>query len=240
MQLVSAQPEYIDISEIAGLIPDKRCVGIAVGDFNNDGYDDFYVSFLVGKNQLYKNKGDGTFEEIGEVSGVALPDSIQTETAVWGDINNDGWVDLYIGNNKTSDQLFLNLGNEQFQNITHSAGINSPANSKSVNMADVNRDGFLDIYVSNFFSENILYLNQGDNTFQDVTLEAGALDEGQAMGTVFFDYDKDGDQDIYLVHDGRTPNFLYQNNEWALILEISIMMVGWIYTLLILGLIFCC
>lgn len=211
-QLSIGQTEYIDVTTTAGLLPKQGCEGVAVGDFNNDGYDDFYVSFPQGKNQFYRNNGDRTFTEMGEELGIVLPDFIDTRTAAWGDINNDGWVDLYLGNKGTSDQLYLNLKNEQFQNISHKAGINAVGHPKSVNMADVNGDGLLDIYVANFASENVLYLNQGDTTFLDANLEAGALDKGRAMGSVLFDYDKDGDVDIYLVHDGNEPNFLYQND----------------------------
>jgi len=221
IQIAFAQAEYIEVTETAGLLFAPKAEGIAVGDFNRDGYDDFYVSYIGKKNQLYKNKGNGTFEEIAEVSGVALPDTLTSLATVWGDINNDGWLDLYVGNRNAADQLFLNLQNDQFQNITLSAGINSTGWPTAVNMADLNGDGLLDIYVSNFRDENIMYLNQGDNTFIDVNLEAGALDKGLAMGTVLFDYDKDDDIDIYLVHDGRQPNFLYQNDGTGHFTEIA-------------------
>ena len=73
-------------------------------------------------------------------------------------------------------------------------------------MADVNQDGFLDLYIANFGAENILYLNNQDRTFSNYTLEAGLSDMGSSMGAVFFDYDKDGDSDLYLVHDNIEPN----------------------------------
>ncbi|MEM6699782.1 MAG: FG-GAP-like repeat-containing protein [Bacteroidota bacterium] len=211
-QISNGQSSFSDQTTLAQITAPAGGEGIAVGDFNNDGYDDFYVSFPENKNLLYKNQGDGTFVEVGEEAGVAQTAEIDTRTAVWGDIDNDGWLDLYVGNRIAPDQLFLNLGNERFEEIGEVAGIFQLGHPKSVNMADINADGFLDIYISNFVGENVMYLNNGDRTFTDFTLTSGALDRGRAMGNVFFDYDKDGDIDLYLVHDGNEPNFLYQND----------------------------
>ena len=213
---VVAQIEFTDVTLSAGiqLLPGSE--GIAVGDFNNDGYDDFYVSSIESRNSLYQNNGDGTFNEVAENLGLALGEDIPTNVATWGDINNDGWLDLYVGNRALPDLLFLNLGyvdgEVSFQEISFEAGIYQPKHPKSVNMADVNNDGFLDIYISNFASENALYLNNQNNTFTNYIFASGALDDGEAMGTVFFDYDKDGDVDLYLVHDSYEPNLLYQND----------------------------
>ncbi len=209
---ILAQPNFTDVSKIAGIQVKGGAEGIAVGDFNNDGFEDFYVSFINNRNQLYRNNGDGSFTEMAESIGLALSDNTDTRTAVWGDINNDGWLDLYIGNKGSSDRLFLNLGNEKFQDISSSAEIYNKAHPKSVNMADINNDGFLDIYISNFGSENMMLLNMQNLSFRTVTNWSGALDRGSAMGSIFFDYDKDGDQDLYLVHDNMQPNFLYQND----------------------------
>jgi hypothetical protein len=159
--------------------------------------------------------------EIGESAGVALSEDEQSRSAVWGDINNDGWPDLYVGNRSGRDYLFLNLGNEQFEEISLSAGILQTGNPISVNMADLNNDGYLDIYISNFMSHNGLYLNNQDNTFAFHSFSSQALDNGLSMGTVLYDYDKDGDIDLYLVHDGFEPNFLYQNNGSAIFTEVA-------------------
>lgn len=208
----SGQTSFTDVTAQASLLDTPGAEAVAVGDFNNDGYDDFYLCYAFRKNELYLNLGDGTFEEVAENAGVALADNIESEAAVWGDINNDGWLDLYVGNRAKPDRLFLNMGDETFSEISFAANIIQLGNPKSVNMADINNDGFLDIYISNFMLENVMYLNNGDNTFTYYTLEAGAFDNGLAMGTIFFDYDKDGDQDLYLVHDGYDANFLYQND----------------------------
>lgn len=217
-----AQSSFVDGTILAQIAAPAGGEGVAVGDFNNDGYDDFYVSYPEGSNLLYKNLGDGTFVEIGEAAGVAQSAAIDSRAAVWGDINNDGWIDLYVGNKFAPDELLLNLGNEKFEAITATANIFQLGHPKSVNMADVNADGYLDIYVSNFVGENVLYLNNGDLSFTDFTTTAGALDRGRAMGSIFFDYDKDGDLDLYLVHDGNEPNFLYQNDGTGRFTEVGV------------------
>ena len=201
---------FYDITGSSGIPGFGSSQGIAVGDYNNDGYEDLYISMELGENRLYHNNGDGTFQEVAGKLGINI--AAKTKTAVWGDLNNDGHLDLYLANLRTNDQLFLNSGEGVFTEITRQAGINNFANPSSANMADVNNDGYLDIYVSNLAAENILYLNNQDLTFWDYTLASGASDTGSSMGSIFFDYDKDGDQDLYLVHDHAEPNFLYQNN----------------------------
>ncbi len=203
----------------AGIQAISASQGIAVADFNADGWDDFYVTMAGVNNQLYKNLGNGTFVEIGKSAGVDV--GANTTTAVWGDIDNDGFPDLYVARRQAPDLLLRNRGDETFEDITWSAGIFQVGYPFSVNMADIDNDGFLDIYISNFLYENILYRNNGDGSFTNFTYQAKALDAGKSMGTIFFDFDLDGDQDLYLVHDGNEPNFLYQNNGAGVFSEIG-------------------
>lgn len=204
------QVEFEDQSIAARINNPGSNHGVSFGDFNNDGLDDIY--FAVREegfiNRLYKNKGEGFFEEVGFLAGVSATAS--TTAAVWGDINNDGLLDLYIGNQDVPNQLFLNLGNETFEDITESARVGDTADPRSVNFVDIDNDGYLDIYLHNFQSENVFYLNNQDNTFRDATMELGALNIDQAMGTIFFDMDNDGDQDLYAVNDGGI-NVMYEN-----------------------------
>ena len=210
---------FNEVSQLVGISRFGGSQGIAVGDYNNDGFDDFYISSDTGKNQLFRNNGDGTYSEVAEELGLDI--TAKTKTSIWGDINNDGYLDLYLANLRTNDQLFQNLGDGRFRDITVESGIWNTQNPSSVNMADVNNDGFLDIYVANFASENILYLNQKDLSFVDYTYASGALDKGSSMGSVFFDFDKDGDQDLYLVHDHAEPNFLYLNDGQGRFIEVG-------------------
>lgn len=130
-----------------------------------------------------------------------------------GDINNDGLIDLYFSANQLSNRLYLNKGSFQFEDITASAGVNGGGNWKTgVAMADVNGDGWLDIFVcgvggyKQFDTGNRLYINNGDLTFTDRTEEFGLAFKGFSTHAVFFDYDNDGDLDMYLLnHAVHTP-----------------------------------
>ena len=121
-----------------------------------------------------------------------------------GDINNDGLEDIYFTANQSPDRLYLNLGNLKFKDITASAGLAIDSTwSTGVTMEDVNNDGHLDIYVSKvgdykgLKAHNLLYLNKGDKTFQEVSKNAGIDFSGFSTQATFLDYDKDGDLDMY-------------------------------------------
>ena len=124
-----------------------------------------------------------------------------------GDINNDGLEDIYFTANQKSDKLYLNLGNLKFKDITKEAGIAVDSTwSTGVTMEDVNNDGLLDIYVSkvgnykNFRAHNLLYINKGNNTFIESSSEYGLDFSGFSTQASFFDYDNDGDMDMYLLN----------------------------------------
>lgn len=129
------------------------------------------------------------------------------------DVNNDGLDDIFFSGNEVSDELYLNEGDMKFKNITQSAGINSENNwSTGVAIADVNNDGLVDIYVStvsdykNLEGHNRLYINNGDLTFTETSKETGLDFVGFGTQASFFDYDNDGDLDVYLLnHSIHTP-----------------------------------
>lgn len=132
-----------------------------------------------------------------------------------GDLNGDGLPDLYFTSNLGPDKLYLNRGNYRFEDVTERAGVGGqPGWTSGVTMADVNGDGLLDIYVSTVShlelqGRNVLYLNRGDGTFEDATRRFGLEHAGYSTQAAFFDYDRDGDLDMYLlnssVHEERGP-----------------------------------
>jgi len=201
---------FEDISTLAGIANGGDNSGIAFADYDNDGDADVFISRRQNDNILYQNQEDGTFKDVSIPAGLGF--AAVTKTSVWGDLDNDGWLDLYLGNFDEADALYLNNRNGTFTDITQEAGISNIGKPLSVLMSDMDNDGNLDIYIANFASENVLYHNNGDGTFTDVTQESGALDASLSMGAIFFDYDNDGDSDLYLVHDGNIANILYRNN----------------------------
>ncbi len=127
-----------------------------------------------------------------------------------GDINNDGLIDLYFTGNMVPNKLYLNKGNLQFEDISEKAGVSGDSRwYTGVTMADVNNDGLLDIYcsVGGKFQpkENQLFINNGDQTFAEKAAEYGIADVGNSVQATFFDYDKDGDLDMYLANYPPTP-----------------------------------
>ncbi len=208
--------------------------GIAVNDYDNDGYLDFYITNGLGfPNGLYHNNGDGTFTDVSAEAGVGETRRESTGFA-FGDIDNDGFPDLYVGN-YGRNTLYHNNGDGTFTDITRRAGVGDERNARAVSFVDYNNDGFLDFYVTNFdwqFSVNflrtdnpgqgnVLYRNNGDGTFTDVTERAGVGHTGLAFAATWMDYDNDGDQDLFVANDvGRF--ILFRNNGDGTFTDVSV------------------
>lgn len=199
---------FEDFTDKAGVPGTGVGNGIAVGDYDNDGDPDFYVSGDP-RDILYRNKGDGTFQDVTIASGIfVIGDGVG---AVFGDYDNDGDLDLYIPVNDGFDILFQNLGNGSFRDITKEARISNPNRARSASFADFNNDGFLDIYVVNEDASNILYKNRNGRFFENVAQNMNVAHLGPGRCNVWGDYDNDGDLDLYVTNKGAS-NVLFRND----------------------------
>ena len=140
------------------------------------------------RKSLLRNNCDGTFTDVTDASGLGKTVT-STQTAVWADIDNDGYLDLFIGNENAPSQLFRNRGDGTFEDISHSAGIDKTAFTKGLAAADYDNDGFVDFYVSNVTGANFLYHNNRDRTFTEIGRQAGVQAPYFSFATWFFDYD---------------------------------------------------
>jgi hypothetical protein len=207
---VSSQISFIDRTNFAGLGGTALNQGLALGDYDNDGREDLYVSALNGgPNRLFRNMGNFIFQDVSAQAGVNYAGT--SKVSSWGDIDNDGDPDLYVGNRDENDVLYINQGDGTFTEETAARGIYNPAPTSAVLFSDINRDGWLDVYLGNMHQPNIMYLNDGTGHFTDHAESSGATDDAVAMGSVFFDFDLDGDEDLYLPHDAQVPYILYRN-----------------------------
>lgn len=189
-------------------------VGVALfADYDNDGDKDLFVSRTFQPNQLFRNKGDGTFEDVTTPAGIGADN--YTTVGSWADYNNDGWLDLYVGRyldprqhipttfyarNGEPDQLYRNNGDGTFTNVTGVAGVGEVGLCLGTAFGDYNDDGYPDLYVSNDFGRKTLYRNNRDGTFTDVTVATGTLAYGAGMSSTIGDYDNDGRLDLYVAH----------------------------------------
>lgn len=194
---------FIDYTDIAGLSPLAHATYAASwADYDNDGWLDLYVANRSTQNvsmhnKLYRNNGDGTLSDVTSQAGVGNVNGATIATA-WLDYNNDGWPDIYNANDRgTINRLFRNNGNGTFTNITN-ANVNLVMDAMSVTVADIDDNGFLDIYITNDATGNKLLMNNGDNTFTESATQMGVQVNKGTWGSLFIDYDNDGDFDLFV------------------------------------------
>ena len=186
--------------------------GISCVDFNKDGFDDLTFGTESGRKiSFYINNNGVDFTKVS----LPIPDVSHQKQILWVDIDNDDDYDLFIASYLSPNKLYRNDGNNTFTDISITSGIDqASSNSFGAIFGDLNNDGYLDLYLSNrLVNHSTLYQNNGDNTFSDITVVSG-LDTLTTLNfcAVFWDYDRDGDLDLYKINDKIYHNELYRND----------------------------
>lgn len=196
--------QFVERSEQANFSGLYGGLNLIHSDYDNDGDLDLLVlrGAWLGEagcipNSLLENDGNGRFTDVAFASGIAFP-AYPSQTAVWFDFDNDGDLDLYVGNENYPSQLFENINGKQFREIAEIAGVLNMRYAKGVTAGDYNEDGFPDIYVSNYGQANRLFRNNRDSTFTDVAEEMGVIEPIDSFPTWFWDYDQDGHLDLFV------------------------------------------
>ena len=231
---------FTDVTEETGIDARGYGMGVATGDYDNDGHVDLYVTNF-GANQLLLNNGDGTFSDVTDSTGTNDPR--WSVSAAFVDIDLDGWLDLYVGNyvdmtlannrecfdkvrdycnpevySPQPDRLLRNRGDGSFEDITAFSQLaRAYGNGLGVVTADFNLDGRPDLYVANDGTPNQCWMNQGAGKFKETALLAGCAvnEQGRAeagMGVTAADFDFDGDEDLFMTHLRDETNTLYIND----------------------------
>lgn len=239
--LRSSDVRFDDCTAPAQISEPGYSQGVAIADYNNDGFDDIYVTNL-GTNTLWRNQGDGTFLNVSTQS--ATDDPRWGTSAAWGDLDGDGNLDLYVCNYceydpqnpfpcldregrptvcnpaelaPQADAVFMNRGDGVFAETAEAIGLTGEGNrALGVAIADFTNDGASDIYVANDTTENFLFVNDGNGKFSDeATLRGCAVDRAGgpqgSMGVAVADVDGNGMLDIYCTHFFEESNTLYAN-----------------------------
>lgn len=197
---------FEDITGNSGLITTNiYSYGASWGDYNNDGFLDVFISnrdpstSTTTPNYLYRNNGDATFTDVSEAAGIDRLKHLSFCSAFF-DFNNDGWQDIYIANDKFNQEnlLYKNNGDGTFTEIGASSGTNIAIDAMTVTIGDYNNDGWQDIYVTNSPGGNVLFRNNGDETFTDVADTSGTIFNSIGWGATFLDADNDMDLDLYV------------------------------------------
>ena len=206
---------FADRTAAAGLQGIVGGLNLVQADYDNDG--DVDVLVLRGAwfgaagrhpNSLLQNRGDGTFADVTFAAGLA-PADYPTQTGGWADYDNDGDLDLYVGNESSEalaapGQLFRNQGDGTFREVAREAGVTNDAVAKSVAWGDYDGDRWPDLYVSNLGAANRLYRNRGDGTFEDVAPRLGVDGPRYSFPSWFWDFDNDGALDLFVSSYGLT------------------------------------
>jgi enediyne biosynthesis protein E4 len=236
-----ADGTFEDVTEKSGLKGVGYGMGAAVADYDNDGYEDLFVT-AYGSNRLYHNNGDCTFTDVTEKAGVA--GSGWSTSATWVDLNNDGLLDLVVARYVTWDWndvwcgehregyrgichpdvfppismlVYHNDGNGHFTEVAHTLGLDKPAKALGIAIGDFDRDGRTDVFVANDSMPEFLFHQKPDGTFEEIGLESETAvnAEGQTfagMGVDFADYDNDGWPDLVVTDLANQRYALYHNN----------------------------
>jgi hypothetical protein len=225
---------FTDVTDQAGLGQPLNSNSAAWADYDNDGFVDLFVCCETQPNRLYRNKGDGTFEEVSARAGLAGGGLRLCKGAAWIDYDNDDYPDLFLSNLGGEAQLFHNNRDGTFQDVTQALGISGPSQGFSCWAWDFDNDGWLDIFATSYAvsledvvkglqgqphhqkDRNKLYRNQGGKKFQDCTREAGLDQVFACIGSNFGDFDNDGYLDFYLGTGGSSfatlvPNRMFKN-----------------------------
>ena len=229
------------MTEKAGLQGTNYDMGVAVGDYDNDGYEDLYVTGY-GTNRLYHNNGNGTFTDVTEKAGVA--GSGWSSSAAWVDLDNDGRLDLVVlrylswdfddiwcGEHRegyrsychpdyfqpVAPLVFHNDGDGRFTEVSQKIGLAKAGKGLGIALADYDHDGLIDLFVANDSMPEFLYHNKGNGTFEEVGLMSGVAVDGNGrtfagMGVDFADYNNDGLADVFVDDLANQMYALFQNN----------------------------
>jgi len=232
---------FEDVTEKAGLQGTDYDMGVAVGDYDNDGYEDLYVTGY-GTNRLYHNNGNGTFTDVTEKAGVA--GSGWSSSAAWVDLDNDGRLDLVVlrylswdfddiwcGEHRegyrsychpdyfqpVAPLVFHNDGDGRFTEVSQKIGLAKAGKGLGIALADYDHDGLIDLFVANDSMPEFLYHNKGNGTFEEVGLMSGVAVDGNGrtfagMGVDFADYNNDGLADVFVDDLANQMYALFQNN----------------------------
>lgn len=194
---------FADRTAKAGLAGQLGGLNMIHGDYNNDGCPDILILRggwqLSQRLTLLRSNCDLTFTDVTVESGLAKS-ALSSQTAAWADIDNDGWLDLFVGNENGRSQLFHNNGHGSFENIARRAGTDLIEYTKGVVSADYDNDGYADFYVTNFRGDNSLYHNNRNGTFTEIAKQAGVRGPGHSFAAWFFDYDNDGWIDLFVTN----------------------------------------
>ncbi|MBM3791487.1 MAG: VCBS repeat-containing protein, partial [Acidobacteria bacterium] len=244
---------FSDVTSRSGLLEPRgtRTIGVCAGDYDRDGWPDLFVSGYMTLNRLYRNRGNGTFEEVANRAGVDGADHISTGyVSFFFDYNNDThldilrtslapWPDTLLSLSsqwpsvpaqyrqamlRNAPKLYRGNGNGTFTEVSAAAGLDYPLGVMGTGVADLDNDGFLDIYFGTGdpklerLEPDRFFRNNGDGTFTDLTFATGLGNVGKGHGVTFVDLDGDGDLEIYaqeggFVHGDVWPNALYLNKQ---------------------------
>jgi hypothetical protein len=228
---------FEEVSKKAGVDDPNKYYGLGViwGDYDNDGWPDLYVANDSGPNYLYQNKHNGTFEEVGMLSGVALSGDGLEQGSMgvdWGDYLHEGRLSLFVTNfTEQPDTLYHNLGEQGFSDVSYAAKLARPTYEWvgwGTGFFDMDNDGWLDLFIANghvypqmdlvrgappYRQPMQLFRNQRDGTFEDLTNVLSGIPAESRRGVAFGDLNNDGKVDMVIINTGEPPTLLLNETE---------------------------